>query len=193
MKEYEERGHQKGERMGIKRFLVVGGMVSLVLIGGVLFVDATSIADPVETATKKYKQGDKVVTQNTAVNPPNNPQQAYNQGKTLWSQRPGVNPPNNPPNNPPPPPGESVNAPPPQEEIAGMGMGNMGDQQAPSGDTGSGGTGGGTGGTDGGGGATVTMLSLPETGGLSVVLLLTSALLLGSGLLMVTVVRSIRS
>jgi hypothetical protein len=40
---------------------------------------------------------------------------------------------------------------------------------------------------------TVSFEILPDTGGLSVVLLLTSALLLGSGLLMVVFVRAVRS
>jgi hypothetical protein len=185
--------------MGVKRFLVAGGMASLVLIGVLLGVHAKGLASTRSECMQGVRSCGEAVSQQTGVGygDAQDAAQAARQraqdadlqfqmgtrgteetagatGAGATGEQAGVG---------------SGNPPPPQEEIAGIGMGNMGDQQAPSG----GGAGGGTGGTGGGSGATVTITDLPETGGLSVVFLITSAILLGSGLLMVTVVRSIRS
>jgi hypothetical protein len=171
--------------MGVKRFLVVGAMASLVLIGVVLLDDAKSIArDNNLSASSKLDP--------SKLDPSKLDPSKLDPSKLDPSKLDPRNPePANPePANPKPANPEPANPPPPQEEVASMGMGNMGDQQAPSGDV----QGAGGAGDDGGaGGVLATMTDLPETGGLPVVLLLTSAFLLGSGLLMVAIVRSVRS
>jgi hypothetical protein len=171
--------------MGVKRFLVVGGMASLVLIGVVLLDDAKSIArDNNLSASSKL---DPSKLDPSKLDPSKLDPSKLDPSKLDPSK---LDPRNPEPANPEPANPEPANPPPPQEEVASMGMGNMGDQQAPSGDV----QGAGGAGNDGGaGGVLATMTDLPETGGLPVVLLLTSAFLLGSGLLMVAIVRSVRS
>jgi hypothetical protein len=181
--------------MGVKRFLVVGGMASLVLIGVVLLDDAKSIArDNNLSASSKLDPSklDPSKLDPSKLDPSKLDPSKLDPSKLDPSKLdPSKLDPRNPePANPEPANPEPANPPPPQEEVASMGMGNMGDQQAPSGDV----QGAGGAGNDGGaGGVLATMTDLPETGGLPVVLLLTSAFLLGSGLLMVAIVRSVRS
>jgi hypothetical protein len=193
--------------MGIKRFLVAGGMAGLVLIGVLLVNDTKGLAKNSTSRTNVAGQCQnnpmcsQAVGQATGVGYGNAQNAAQTAHKRIQKANPqiqmgtrGTEETARPTTGEQPGVG-SGNSRPPQGEIAGIGMSNnmgMGDQQAPSGGTEGGGSGG-AGGGGGAGGALVTFTNLPHTGGLPVVLLLTSAFLLGSGLLMVAIVRSVRS
>src|SRR5215207_2629820 len=166
--------------MGVKRFLVAGGLASLVLIGIVLAVDAKSIAKPPAERAKD------IYDQNKGIIP--DPQEGAEMAKDIYDQNKGI-------------------IPDPQEGGAGGTGGASGDGMdlVATGAGGADGAGGdgvadGTGGDGGAGGATATPTALPDTGGPSVVLLPTAgplllamALLLGSGLWVAAFARSVRS
>ena len=146
--------------MGVKRFLVAGGMASLVLIGTVLIVDEGLAQEGFIKA--QCKQNPTICE--TAEQGMNNPQGFI---KAQCKQNPAI-----------------------CETVGGAPEGGAPVGGAPVGGTPEGGAPTGAAGSDM---ATVSFLdALPSTGGPSVVLLLASALLLGSALLLVAFVRSVR-
>jgi hypothetical protein len=190
--------------MGIKRFLVAGGMASLVLMGVLLIVDTEGFAQQIRgkigNCTKSPDQCQSAAL-NTAQNCTKSPDQcqtaAQNTGQDGVSYVKGKIPMDDqqPPDSGTTPGGDGGTTPGGDGGTTPGGDGGAGMEMAMGGGGADGASSDGVvaDGTSEGGGAMVMLTNLPETGGLPVVLLLTSALLLGSGLLMVAIVRSVRS
>jgi hypothetical protein len=195
--------------MGVKRFLVVGGMASLVLIGIVLMVDAKGLAKNGDNPSQVKGPGvGKVPVPDQVPANWDSPREARgNLSKLPVPTPPDGTPPDGPDGTPPdgtPPDGPDGTPPGGPDGTPPGGGGDTGMELAmgAGGADGAGGDGvaGGTGGDGGAGGATATPTALPDTGGPSVVLLPTAgplllamALLLGSGLWVAAFARSVRS
>jgi hypothetical protein len=185
--------------MGVKRFLVAGGMASLVLIGAVLIFDAQALAK-----NPNNQSGDVNVPGVGNVQVPDqvpddwdSPQEVQENVSQLQVPTPPDGPPPSGPDGPPP---SGPDGPPPGGGgDTGMELALGGGGPPPSGPDGPPpGGGGDTGGAVGSDGDPTP--TLPDTGGPSVVLLpiagpllLAIAMLLGSGLLVAAFVRLVRS
>jgi hypothetical protein len=194
--------------MTVKRFLLAGGMASLVLIGVVLVVVPKSIAQPMseDEIDSAAQQGvDRFTDANLPGGADSMVDPAAQQGVDRFTDANLPPLPNGTPPAPAPPTGEGGGGPPPAPAPP-TGEGGGGPPLASAPPTGEGGGGPPlasappTGEGGGAGGSTPPATVLPETGGPSVVLLptagpllLASALLLGSGLWIAAFVRSVRS